>query len=209
MSTPQKRGYRSELRKARAVETRRRILASAKNLFARYGVQNVTINALAHAAGVSGPTIFALFKSKTGVVRALIENTLFGPRYKELVARALSAGDPVERLRRTATLSRSTYDVERSEMSLIRGASALSPELKSLEQANDRRRYRRQAVTLKFLHRQQALSPRLDLRRARDVMWTLTGRDLYRMLVLERGWSSDDYERWLAETLISSLLRGR
>jgi hypothetical protein len=39
-------------------------------------------------------------------------------------------------------------------------------------------------------------------------MWMLTGRDLYRMLVLERGWSSDDYEAWLASALIALLTSG-
>ena len=34
---------------------------------------------------------------------------------------------------------------------------------------------------------------------------TFTGRSLYRMLVIERGWSSDDYEHWLANTLITML----
>jgi len=33
-----------------------------------------------------------------------------------------------------------------------------------------------------------------------------TGRDVYRMLVLERGWSSDEYESWLAATLIKALM---
>jgi hypothetical protein len=32
-----------------------------------------------------------------------------------------------------------------------------------------------------------------------------TGRDIYRMFVLERGWSSDKYEEWLARTLIQAL----
>jgi hypothetical protein len=36
-------------------------------------------------------------------------------------------------------------------------------------------------------------------------MWMCTDRDVYRMLVLERGWSSDQYETWLAETLIRAL----
>jgi hypothetical protein len=33
-----------------------------------------------------------------------------------------------------------------------------------------------------------------------------TGRDIYRMLVRERGWSSQKYEHWLADTLVLSLL---
>jgi hypothetical protein len=33
-----------------------------------------------------------------------------------------------------------------------------------------------------------------------------TGRDVYRMLVRERGWSADKYEEWLGGTLARSLL---
>jgi hypothetical protein len=50
------------------------------------------------------------------------------------------------------------------------------------------------------------LRAELDYTTARDIFWTLTGRDIYRMLVRERGWSSQKYEEWLADTLVLSLL---
>ena len=50
------------------------------------------------------------------------------------------------------------------------------------------------------------LRPALDYTTARDIFWMLTGRDVYRMLVRERGWSSQKYEGWLADTLVHSLL---
>jgi hypothetical protein len=34
-----------------------------------------------------------------------------------------------------------------------------------------------------------------------------TSRDLYRLLVQEGGWSSADYEKWLADTLVATLVR--
>jgi hypothetical protein len=37
----------------------------------------------------------------------------------------------------------------------------------------------------------------------------LTGGDVYRMLVTERRWSPQQYEDWLADTLVSSLLDKR
>ena len=43
-------------------------------------------------------------------------------------------------------------------------------------------------------------------KRARDIFWMLTGGDVYRMLVRERGWSPQKYEDWLADTLARSLL---
>jgi hypothetical protein len=39
-----------------------------------------------------------------------------------------------------------------------------------------------------------------------NVLWMLTGRDVYRTLVLERGWSSQKYQDWLADTLVRVLL---
>lgn len=50
------------------------------------------------------------------------------------------------------------------------------------------------------------LRPELNARTARDILWTLTGSDVYRMLVRERGWSSQKYQDWLADTLVRSLL---
>jgi AcrR family transcriptional regulator len=40
----------------------------------------------------------------------------------------------------------------------------------------------------------------LDEKEARDLLWTLTGRDIYRMLVIERKWSSERHEKWLSDT---------
>ena len=50
------------------------------------------------------------------------------------------------------------------------------------------------------------LRPALDYGTARDIFWTFTGRDVYRMLVRERGWSPQKYQDWLADTLVHSLL---
>jgi len=43
-------------------------------------------------------------------------------------------------------------------------------------------------------------------RTARDIFWMLTGGDVYRMLVRERGWSPQKYQDWLADTLVHTLL---
>ena len=41
---------------------------------------------------------------------------------------------------------------------------------------------------------------------ARDILWTLTSYDIYRRLVVERRWTADQYERWLGDTLIATLM---
>ncbi len=37
-------------------------------------------------------------------------------------------------------------------------------------------------------------------------MWTLISPDVYRLPFLERGWSEDRYEQWLADSLTATLL---
>ena len=51
------------------------------------------------------------------------------------------------------------------------------------------------------------LRPELSYRTARDILWTLTGSEIYRMLVRERGWNSQKYQNWLADTLVRTLLQ--
>lgn len=48
---------------------------------------------------------------------------------------------------------------------------------------------------------------KLDEQMSRDILWAFTGRDLYRLLVIERGWTSDAYEQSLARTLEKVLLK--
>ncbi|NEA32298.1 hypothetical protein [Streptomyces sp. SID13031] len=42
--------------------------------------------------------------------------------------------------------------------------------------------------------------------RALDILLACMVAEVYRTLVLERGWSLDEYERWLGDALIAQLL---
>jgi hypothetical protein len=46
----------------------------------------------------------------------------------------------------------------------------------------------------------------LPLDKARRLLWMYTSREIFRMLVQEGGWSTDDYEAWLGRTLIEALV---
>ncbi len=51
-----------------------------------------------------------------------------------------------------------------------------------------------------------ALEPGLDVERATDILWTLNHPDVWQLLVGERGWTPEQYERWFAETSCEQLL---
>lgn len=204
-----KRTYISESRDARAAETRSQILKAAKQLFQGKGFDRVTIDMLAKAAGVSMPTIYAVFRSKRGVLQSLIDDALPADQFTELVDGSMNEQSPNKRLNITAKLSRQIYDAERGLMDILRGASVVGPEFKELEQEREQRRYERQGEYVKKLMRDKALIKGLTIRKARDILWSLTGRDMYRMLVIERAWSSDEYEKWLGKVLVASLLAAK
>ena len=52
-----------------------------------------------------------------------------------------------------------------------------------------------------------ALRPRLDAAAAADIVWTLFGPGVFRLLVVECGWPGDRYETWLVGELTSLLDR--
>ena len=92
-------------------------------------------------------------------------------------------------------------------MAIFQGASILAPEFKELEQMREQRRYKRQEESIKIIANAGALLKGLTLSKARDILWAFTGRDMYRMFVIEQGWTSDEYETWLAQALVKVLLR--
>jgi len=201
-----KRPYKSLVRKRQASDTRRRIVEATRQLLLREGYAGMTIEAIARRAQVSAQSVYAIFKSKTGVLTELLDQSTFGPEYEDAVQRALSATAPETRLRLAAPIARQVHDAQSAAFDLLRGAGVVAPELAKLEQHREDLRYERQERMIASLRADKRLRPDLDYTTARDIFWMLTGRDVYRMLVRERGWSSRKYQAWLADTLVSSLL---
>jgi hypothetical protein len=50
------------------------------------------------------------------------------------------------------------------------------------------------------------LRPGLTPEQAHDILWTLTAREAYRLMVIERGWSVAKYEDWLGDLLVRELI---
>lgn len=206
MSSQKKRAYSSKIREGHATLTRNRILDAAKRLFQANGLEFVTIENIANEAQVSSPTIYALFQSKRGILRAIMDEALPSEQFEVLVKAVNQEKCAKKRLLIAAKIARQMYDAEKEQMDIFRGVSILSPELKEFEIEREQRRYQRQEPTMRENAENQQLAKNLPLTKARDILWAFTGRDMYRMLVVERGWSSDEYEKWLGEILVETLI---
>jgi AcrR family transcriptional regulator len=200
------RPYKSLVRQRQAEDTRRRIVEATRQLLQSEGYAGMTIEAIAQRAEVSAQSVYAIFKSKTGILIALLDQSSFGPEYEDVVRQAQSASDPETRLRLAAGIARQIRGAQSATFDLLRGAGVVAPELAKLQQQRERLRYEREEGMITFLRHSGKLRLGLSHQTARDIFWMLTGGDVYRMLVRERGWSPRKYQDWLADTLVHSLL---
>jgi AcrR family transcriptional regulator len=201
-----RRAYKSLTRQRQAHETRERIVEATRQLLEAEGYAGMTVEAVARRAEVAVQTVYAVFGSKTGILAELLNQTTFGADYENTVRQVLEEKDPEKRLRGAARIARQIHDAQRTGFDLLRGAGVVAPELARLEQERERIRYEREEAMILSLRGARRLRPGLSYRAARDILWTLTGSDVYRMLVREREWSSQKYQKWLADTLVRSLL---
>ena len=208
MKAAKKRPYQSPTRQRQADETRTRIAAAARKLLEEHGYAGMTMEAVAQKAGVAVATVYAVFGSKTGILSEILDVARFGDPYQNLVREAMQAADPRDRLRFPARIARRIYESEDSVLShLLRGAGAVAPALAQSEAERESTRYDGQAGMIQYLVRSRNLRRGLDPQHARDILWSLTSRDLYRMLVRDRGWTAQQYEDWLGDTLVEALVR--
>jgi AcrR family transcriptional regulator len=203
------RPYKSPGRKQAADENRKRILDAARRLFARKGVDQVTIGDIAARAGVSAPTVYAVFGSKAGILREILSAAIFSARYYVAAAHLDKTTDPIALLRLTARVCRAIYENETREIGLLRGASLFSSALHRLENEFENTRYAMQRARIALLAKRRLLPRGMSVDAARRILWMYTSRDVYRMLVVDGGWSPKRFEAWLAATLVAVLVRPR
>jgi len=202
-----KRPYHSLARQRQAEETRRRILAATRELFATRGYAGTTLEAIAEIAEVSPKTVSAVFGSKRAILAELINPDAFSAQVQQLLDELRATPEPSQRLLLVAQITRRAYEPLVSELELLRTAGAVAPELADLARQIETRRRENQSRLIAYLHECQALRHDLPLEEATDALWALTSYELYRMLVVEQHWPPKRYETWLAQLLIQHLLQ--
>lgn len=204
-----RRGYHSPMRQRQAEETRQRMLTAARALIARRGYAGTTVEAIAEEANVSPKTVVAAFGSKRGILAEVVNPVAFGNPYQDMLARLRAESDPYRRVALVAHLTRHVYDTLSTELDLLRGIEIIAPEMAEIVQSVEQRRWSHQERLIVFLQERGVLRAGLTQAAATDELWALTSFDVYRMLVLQRGWLQDSYEAWLTQTLTEQLLIAR
>jgi AcrR family transcriptional regulator len=206
---PQSPVYRSPLRAKQAEMTRRLVLEAATRLFRERGWAGTTLVAVAGEAGTAIETVYAGFRSKSGLLVAAIDTAIVGDDEPVPLARrpeyaALADGDFQQRIRASVRLLTSAHDRSVQLLRALQEAAANDPGCSARwDRYEDDRR--------------EAIAAGLSMvlgappsGRLTDAMWALASPEVYAKLVVDRGWSSADYEQWLvstADTLIKTTTR--
>jgi AcrR family transcriptional regulator len=188
--------------------TRQSVIAAAGRLFSERGYAGSSIEAIAEAAGVAVPTVYAAFGNKRSILRALIAATVDGAERPRPVAermREQAAGvpDPATRMQKMMRLVVSLIAQSADVLRIMRGAATMDPEIQSLLDEVYSRIYMdcQTAACLAI----GAASNDARTRRLADVTFALTSSDLFDLLTEKRGWSVAEYERWAIQTVTAAL----
>jgi AcrR family transcriptional regulator len=195
---------KSTHRQRQAQATRDMIVAAAQALFLEQGYICTTMEIIAERAGVATSTVYAIFGSKRGILRAIRDKWHERTHIRELINNSQQTTNPAERLEQLAEATRRQWELGAEVTAIYTGAAAADPRAAAeLTQALTGRREGLQSFA-------KGLQPHLrvdrDVSHAAAILQALCMPEIFDELVRHSGWSADEYQKWLATILKHELL---
>lgn len=199
-------------RAERALETRRRMLDSAKAEILAHGYAASTMSAIADRAGVAVQTLYYTFRTKGMLLREVMETTAGGGSdpgpisHRRWLEEIMSSATPQRSLALSAELGGTVYEHAAPLWPAIRAAALTDPEVDRYwhEVADSRRKGMERMVDA--IAASGVLRAGLTPRRATDLVDALAGHDTFQSLVIDAKWTLGEYKSWLFATLVCQLL---
>jgi AcrR family transcriptional regulator len=207
------RRYVSEVRDDQAQRTRRAVVTAARELFLARGYAATTIDAIAEAAKVSRRTVFTSVGGKAVLLRLALDWAIVGddepvamaerPAIQAIVAER----DPRRGVEMFAAVLADVFArVAPLDGVLTAAADADPAAAQFIDEAIQGRMFGAREF-VGYLASLDALADGLTEQRAADLCWSIMDGHMYKLLVIERGWSPEEFTRWLTATFTASLLR--
>jgi AcrR family transcriptional regulator len=194
----------SRHRQRQAQATREAVAGAARRLFAEQGYVATTIEAISEAAEIPVPTIYSAFGNKPAILEEARRLWITETDVENLHRRAVTTPDVQKRLRLAAQWTRRQFELGYDVISVYQEAARGDPRVAAVWR---KVMLRREAAVSELLESMRGrLRSGLTVRRALDLYVTWTLPEVYRTLVLERAWSPNKYEHWLADLLTRELL---
>ena len=207
-----KRKYQSRRRQEQAQETKRLILAAALKLFTQYGYAGATIEAIAQEAGVSPLTVYAAFGNKLTILSDLIGVSVGGDDQPiPLLQRAgpqsvLQEKNPINQVQWFARDITDILERMAPIFEIMRMAAKTEPDIADALDRVLEERFKNLSVFVQSLTAHTHLREGLADRQATETVWAIASPEVYRLLVIDRGWAKARFSQWLGDSLIRLLL---
>ncbi len=206
------RRYHSPRRAEQAAQTRKAVVAAARDLFVEQGYAATTVAEIARAARVAVDTVYATVGRKPALLREVLETAISGvdlavPAHeREYVARVRAA--TTARGKITAYVA-GLVEVQRKLAPVflaLRDAAGADTDSAALwKEISDRRaqNMRRFAGDLRTTGELRADLTDDDVA---DIVWSMNGTEYWVLLVGERGWSPERFATYLIDAWSRLLL---
>ena len=197
---------------ARTRLARAAVVEAARTRFLDRGYAATTIEAISDLSDVPPATVYRLFSSKLGILKALLDISISGDdealplEDRPHVRALLSDPDPRNQLAGFAGITSGIMSRTEPVYRILLSAAGSDPDAAALLAEQTRHRQRGQAGIARSLARADALRPKLRERDAADIIHALMSPEVYRLLTGDRGWPAARYEQWLKNILIDQLL---
>jgi AcrR family transcriptional regulator len=199
-----KRRNKPTLRQRQAQVTRNSIVSAAQTLFLEQGYTGATIEAIADEAGVAVSTVYAVFGSKRGILRAIREAWHDCSHIREVAYSSPGSAGLEQRMEQLAQATRQQWETGSDVITVYTGAANADPQAAiELEEALHGRR---QGLENFARSLEPHLRPGLSVDRAAAILQALCMPEVFDELVKRSGWATEAYQEWLAGILKRELL---
>jgi TetR/AcrR family transcriptional regulator, regulator of autoinduction and epiphytic fitness len=207
-----KRAYNSTRRQAQARQTRLDILASARVLFIERGYNGATIETIAQSAGVAPETVYAIFGNKKEILSTVVDFSLLGDDepipllQRPGPQRVVQQTDPHLQIRYFTQDIRQFMTRVAPLFEVMNAAAKTEEDIAALRDQMLKERLVGMKFFIDALSRHTPLRQGVKPSEAAETVWALTSAEMFTLLTQSRGWSGDQYQRWLEDALARLLL---
>jgi len=180
------RSYTQTARAESAAETRRRIIEVTRELLARAPLENVSLPAIATAAGVARSTVYTTFGSREGLMVAVAEDLLERGGFAR-IGQALRGPDVVRAFEISMDVAMDLYSREEPVSQALLSLSAVDRDAQSAAARLNFGRAQGMRRLAERMHEQGVLREDVSVEEAADVLWVITSFETYGQLRRGRG----------------------
>src|ERR1700752_4970257 len=197
---------------ARPRPTRAAVVEAGRAPFLERGYTATTIEAISDRSDTPQATVYRLFSAKLGILKALLDVSVAGDDEavampdRPQVPALLSDQDPKNQLAGFAALVREVMARVGPVHRILADAARSDQDAALLLAEIARHRHEAQRAVARSLARSGALRPGLRERDAADIIHALASPEVYGLLVVDRGWRGERYEKWMRAILTEQLL---